>query len=383
MQRIPYFCAWPMREIKEINIHAQIKPYQVDQVVLGNREKFDVPEHVFFVVKGRCTIVRRIAMIETSKVVGNHGSTKRVIKYKRLASNRVKQLVGQVEGNGVEALDKLNQILRNSTKLDQKGHESMHSNTIYNSRTATRQTVHKLEHGYRKAMEPFASQLRLLDHDVENIKYNGGVLPQLTRNKGRFSHNAVRSTKTPVRHGFKANIGRMSVIDESGKRVSTNKKKQQAREDCSENKVIFKHLVVGKLEIGDSFGYGEDLRNIFIVTAAPTEFLTIPGHIMMRAERHIETFGSKSTMQNFGRLNNVKEAANAPEKTCVEKNKAMQKRLPPGTSKRTHPYEELRHIMEERIPNERECFDRWRQSEDWSAYKSSVLEDVINDRQKP
>jgi len=377
MQQIPYFCSWPMKEIKEINIHAQIKPYKVDQVVIGNRDRYDLPEHVYFIVKGRCNIVRRIAMVEVSRLVGNHGSTKRVLKYRRLAANRVKQLVGNVGDNGTQALDKLNNALQGSSAFD----NGQSKTNIIKSRIQ-RDTADRCptKGGYRQCLEPYSSQLRLLDNDYEHIKYNNGVLPQLMRDKGRHSHNVIRHTKPIMRHGFNPSLGRMSMIKEGGGRAV----KQKPQSNQTETRVIFKYLVVGRLEVGDSFGYGENLRNIFITTAAPTEFLTVPGHIMMRAERHIETFNRTSKMPNFGILNNVKTEGVRPDmKTNAEKHKETQNKLREGRSKRkTHPYEELRHIIEERIPNERESYDRWRQSEDWSAYKGSVLDDVINDRQK-
>lgn len=59
-----------------------------------------------------------------------------------------------------------------------------------------------------------------------------------------------------------------------------------------------KYLVIGALEVGDSFGFGEDLSNIFLISATETECLVVPGHIMMTAERHIEILDRESIKDN-------------------------------------------------------------------------------------
>ena len=60
-------------------------------------------------------------------------------------------------------------------------------------------------------------------------------------------------------------------------------------------KLHTKYLVIGTLERGDSFGFGEDLTNIYLVSATESECLVIPGHIMMTAERHIEVMERESS----------------------------------------------------------------------------------------
>jgi len=65
-----------------------------------------------------------------------------------------------------------------------------------------------------------------------------------------------------------------------------------------EVKLHTKFLVIGTLEKGDSFGFGEELTDIFLITATESECLVIPGHIMMTAERHIEVLDRESTNKN-------------------------------------------------------------------------------------
>lgn len=63
-------------------------------------------------------------------------------------------------------------------------------------------------------------------------------------------------------------------------------------------KKVEKFLVCGVLETGDSFGFGEDLRNIYIITATSTKFITIPTHVLMTEERHAAEHARSSKIEN-------------------------------------------------------------------------------------
>jgi hypothetical protein len=58
---------------------------------MGDRRPGDMSEYVYFVVKGRCHIVRRITMLETSKIIGKYDSCKRITKYKRIPNGDVQK----------------------------------------------------------------------------------------------------------------------------------------------------------------------------------------------------------------------------------------------------------------------------------------------------
>merc|ERR1712164_11784 len=58
-----------------------------------------------------------------------------------------------------------------------------------------------------------------------------------------------------------------------------------------------KFIATGTLEKGDSFGFGEDLRNVYLIAAVGSECLVIPSHVMMTAERHIEEIERESVLE--------------------------------------------------------------------------------------
>merc|ERR1719378_1560827 len=89
MQKIPYFKSWPQSEINEINPHSSIKHFKINTVLMGDRKPGDMSEYVYFVVKGRCHIVRRITMLETSKIIGKYDSCKRITKFKRIPNGNI------------------------------------------------------------------------------------------------------------------------------------------------------------------------------------------------------------------------------------------------------------------------------------------------------
>merc|ERR1711881_345321 len=149
-----------------------------------------------------------------------------------------------------------------------------------------------------------------------------------------------------------------------------------------ERKVVHKYLVVGKLEKGDSFGFGEDLSNVYIVTACTTDLLVIPNHVMMTAERHVDVYRRESKKENFDDLT---KSINKRRMSCVggmdsvaAVATAAANNAAAAANTGSHHYQELRQMIEDKIPSEKDSYDRWRQAEDWNAFKAATLQDVIN-----
>jgi len=371
MQRIPYFKSWPQSEINEMNPHSQVKHFKINTVMMGDKKSGDMSEYVYFLVKGRCNIVRRITLLETSKVIGKYDSCKRVTKYKRIPNGDINKylnydkntkqwktkheggkLSSTIGGKGTISVaadffaKTLNSELQPNTLLKRQ----------QNSKTLTK--TRSTQHNKRKVINKFS----LGSDNLENISED--------------------STNTTFTQNMKPN-GEFEdeVVDEF-------------IENGEQSRIIYKYLVVNRLERGDSFGFGEDLTNIFIVTASQIDCLIIPSHIMMRAERHVETINRKSQQQSVEQMTNQmrrrkslavgyeqyskKKAAPAPQQAPTHS------RISEGGDNKsdTHHYVELRQMIEDKIPGERLSYERWRLNEDWNSYKAHTLQEVINNKIK-
>jgi len=379
MQRIPYFKSWPQSEINEMNPHSQIKHFKINTVMMGDKKSGDMSEYVYFLVKGRCNIVRRITLLETSKVIGKYDSCKRVTKYKRIPNGDInkylnydkntkqwKTMETKHEGGGKlsSTINAKGTISVAANFFAKHINSELQPNTLLkrqqNTKTLvkTRSTQHNKQ---RKVINKFSlgrdDNLENISEDSRNTSFTQNMKPN-----GEFEDE---------------------VVDEF-------------IENGEQSRIIYKYLVVNRLERGDSFGFGEDLTNIFIVTASQIDCLIIPSHIMMRAERHVETINRKSQQQSVEQMTNQmrrrkslavgyeqyskKKAAPAPQQAPTHSR--ISEGGDNGKKTDSHHYVELRQMIEDKIPGERLSYERWRLNEDWNSYKAHTLQEVINNKIK-
>jgi len=373
MQKIPYFKSWPQSEINEMNPHSQIKHFKINTVMMGDKKSGDMSEYVYFLVKGRCNIVRRITLLETSKVIGKYDSCKRVTKYKRIPNGDInkylnydkntKQWKTKHEGKLSTTIGAKGTISVAANFFAKHLNSELQPNTLLKRQQNTKTLVktRATKHNKRKVINKFS----LESDDLENI--------------------SEESTNTSFTQNMKPN-GEFEdeIVDEF-------------IENGEQSRIIYKYLVVNRLERGDSFGFGEDLTNIFIVTASQIDCLIIPSHIMMRAERHVETINRKSQQQSVEQMTNQMRrrqslAVGYEQYSAKKKTPAPQQQAPThtrisengdnGKTSDTHHYVELRQMIEDKIPGERLSYERWRLNEDWNSYKAHTLQEVINNKIK-
>ena len=310
------------------------------------------------VVKGRCSIVRRITLLETSKVIGKYDSCRRVTKYKRIPHGDIDKYLNYDKNTKKW---KSKNLMKQRTTVDTKGTLSVAVNFLQ-----------------KQALEFQPNNL------LKRQQNRSTLLKQRQTNARRIPASTDRMTSNL---SLKPN-GEYEdeIVDEFV-------------DNGEEARIIHKYLVVNRLERGDSFGFGEDLRNIFIITASQIDCLIIPSHIMMRAERHVENINRKSQQQSVEQMTNQMRrrkslAANYDQYAAQKKqnNNISQQsnRTNPsgdnnnGSSSKPnqHHYVELRQMIEDKIPSERLSYERWRLNEDWNSYKAQTLQEVINNKTK-
>jgi len=367
MQRIPYFKTWPQSEINEMNPHSQIKHFKINTVMVGDKKAGDMSEYVYFLVKGRCNIVRRITLLETSKIIGKYDSCKRVTKYKRIPNGDIDKYLNY---------DKKTKKWQPSTKerhtIDAKGTISVAANFFqkqFNSELLPNTLLKRQE-----------SNKHVIRRRLTNTRKVNNKISLGTTNLGNITEND--ETASTASFKMKPNG---EFEDEVVEEFVDN------REEC---RIIHKYLVVNRLDRGDSFGFGEDLKNIFIITASQIDCLIIPSHIMMRAERHVETINRKSQQQSVEQMTNqmrrrkslavgyeqykeTKDSGHGSGRSGINSDGDSGVKKPD-----THHYVELRQMIEDKIPGERLSYERWRLNEDWNSYKAHTLQEVINNKIK-
>merc|ERR1712004_247012 len=121
-------------------------------------------------------------------------------------------------------------------------------------------------------------------------------------------------------------------------------------------KKVEKFLVCGVLESGDSFGFGEDLRSIYIITATSTKFITIPTHVLMTEERHVAEHARSSKIEHS--KNELIDTLDI----CSEH------------------FKELKSNIERKIPSEQMTFQSWMTARRWNSYKQEIMLDIIESR---
>merc|ERR1712173_292697 len=248
-------------------------------------------------------------------------------------------------------------------------------------------------------------------------QFNSEFQPNTLLKRQQSRNTVLKRRLTQTRGTHNKRSLELSKIGEVGGGVSTLSIKPNGEfeeevvdefvDNGEEARIIHKYLVVNRLERGDSFGFGEDLRNIFIITASQIDCLIIPSHIMMRAERHVETINRKSQQQSVEQMTNQmrrrKSLSANYEQYAAQKKSTNNNDNTTGGVKSSgdnsnsstkckpnqHHYVELRQMIEDKIPSERLSYERWRLNEDWNSYKAQTLQEVIitklknNDDDKP